>query len=727
MRRLDAAVVFEELATVDPSTSAFISIHNMATWLIAAYAGEAVRAHWGPLLTSGEKLASYCLTEPGAGSDAGSLKTRAVREGDEYVLDGSKAFISGAGATDVLVVMARTGEARGISAFVVPADAPGISYGRKEEKMGWNSQPTRAVTFETCASPPATCWATKAKASHRDEGLDGGRINIATCSLGAAQGALDAARRYMGERRQFGKKLADFQALQFKLADMATNWWPRGRWCTPPRASSTPMRPTRPCGARWPSASPPMPALPSATRRCRSTAATATSANTRWSGCCATRACTDPGRHQRDHAGHRRPPPARRRRRIAMNAATTLDHGTTDKKPAEQHARLVPPRLEVEAERDTSPSSPSTTRPRIPGPCTAWPPCATWCALDADRECGAGHHRQREKFFCAGADLKQFADGDKAVAHEAARRFGEAFEALSGFRGVSIAAINGYAMGGGLEVALACDLRIAEQHAQLALPEASVGLLPCAGGTQNLTRLAGEGWAKRMILLGERIDAATALRIGVVEDVVASGESLARALAWAKQAGKQSPASVAASKKLVQATRWQPHASALVAEREAFVDLFDGPTSAKVSPPSSKNAHRNGPTHEPRRRTRTHRRCCSKNVPRPGHCASASPRSTRRARSTASRWRWRTCSTTACAPGRRPGHRRGGPAGRRRKGVLRRRRPARAVPRHGRVPPGRQTDIRDNTYAPSSSRWNTASITASTPVPSRSCAGATAS
>lgn len=225
MRRLDAAVVFEELATVDPSTSAFISIHNMATWLIAAYAGEAVRAHWGPLLTSGEKLASYCLTEPGAGSDAGSLKTRAVREGDEYVLDGSKAFISGAGATDVLVVMARTGGEgpRGISAFVVPADAPGITYGRKEEKMGWNSQPTRAVTFEGVRIPASHLLGNEGEGFRiAMKALDGGRINIAACSLGAAQGAFDAARRYMGERRQFGRKLADFQALQFKLADMAT-------------------------------------------------------------------------------------------------------------------------------------------------------------------------------------------------------------------------------------------------------------------------------------------------------------------------------------------------------------------------------------------------------------------------------------------------------------------------------------------------------------------------
>ncbi|OUL25958.1 acyl-CoA dehydrogenase [Nostoc sp. RF31YmG] len=225
LKRLDSAVVFEEMAAVDPSTSAFFSIHNMATWLITSFAQEPVKQQWGPALTSGEKLASYCLTEPGAGSDAAGLKTRAVRDGDDYVLDGSKAFISGAGSTDVLVVMARTGEegARGISAFVVPADAAGISYGRKEEKMGWNSQPTRGVTFEGVRIPARNLLGKEGEGFKLAmKALDGGRINIAACSLGAAQGALDAARRYMGERRQFGKKLADFQALQFKLADMAT-------------------------------------------------------------------------------------------------------------------------------------------------------------------------------------------------------------------------------------------------------------------------------------------------------------------------------------------------------------------------------------------------------------------------------------------------------------------------------------------------------------------------
>lgn len=179
------------------------------------------------------------------------------------------------------------------------------------------------------------------------------------------------------------------------------------------------------------------------------------------------------------------------------------------------------------------------------------------------------------KFFSAGADLKLFADGDKATARRMAQRFGEAFEALAGFRGVTIAAINGYAMGGGLECALACDIRIAEEHAQLALPEASVGLLPCAGGTQNLARLVGEGWAKRMILCGERVGAAQALAIGLVEEVVPSGQALATALALAAKVARQSPSSVAACKTLIQAGRTLPTQHNLPLERERFVSLFD--------------------------------------------------------------------------------------------------------------------------------------------------------
>ena len=225
--RLDATLVFEEMAAVDPSTTAFITIHNMATWMLGTWATPAVRDHWGPLLTTGEKLASYCLTEPGAGSDAASLKTRAELVGNEYVINGSKAFISGAGSTDVLVLMARTGDAQsgasGISAFAVPADAPGISYGKKEQKMGWNSQPTRTISFDNVRIPADHLLGREGEGFKiAMKGLDGGRINIATCSVGAAQGALAQAQAYIQERKQFGKSLASFQALQFKLADMAT-------------------------------------------------------------------------------------------------------------------------------------------------------------------------------------------------------------------------------------------------------------------------------------------------------------------------------------------------------------------------------------------------------------------------------------------------------------------------------------------------------------------------
>ncbi|MDX5441745.1 MAG: enoyl-CoA hydratase [Alteromonadaceae bacterium] len=182
---------------------------------------------------------------------------------------------------------------------------------------------------------------------------------------------------------------------------------------------------------------------------------------------------------------------------------------------------------------------------------------------------------QGEKFFSAGADLKTFADGDLARANDMAQRFGEAFAALTAFRGVSIAAINGYAMGGGLECALSCDIRIAEEHAQMALPEASVGLLPCAGGTQNLPWLVGEGWAKRMILCGERVDAQKALQIGLVEEVVPSGEGLAAALKLAEGACKQSPSSIARCKQLVMSARdGRSHSDGWRMERELFVELF---------------------------------------------------------------------------------------------------------------------------------------------------------
>ncbi|EJL7850513.1 acyl-CoA dehydrogenase family protein [Vibrio parahaemolyticus] len=225
LSRLDASIVFEQLSMGCTSTTAFMTIHNMVSWMAASFATEDVRAKYCPKLVTGEWLGSYCLTEPNAGSDAASLTTTASKKGDTYVLNGGKAFISGAGETDVLVVMARTGEAgaKGVSAFVVPAQADGISYGRKEPKMGWNSQPTRAVTFENVVIPASHLLGEEGKGFiFAMKGLDGGRINIATCSVGTAQQALNQATQYMQERKQFGKSLAQFQALQFKLADMAT-------------------------------------------------------------------------------------------------------------------------------------------------------------------------------------------------------------------------------------------------------------------------------------------------------------------------------------------------------------------------------------------------------------------------------------------------------------------------------------------------------------------------
>lgn len=228
LSRLDTSVIVEELAAACPSTAAYITIHNMATWMVAKFGNADIQKQIAPRMASGEWLGSYCLTEPGAGSDAGNLRTKATRDGDSYLLNGSKVFISGAGATQMLVVMARTGAPdsgpKGISAFVVPADSDGIHYGKAEEKMGWNSQPTRQITFENVRVPANNRLGEEGQGFMiAMKGLDGGRLNIATCSIGGAQAALLRARNYMHEREQFGQSLAGFQALQFKLADMATN------------------------------------------------------------------------------------------------------------------------------------------------------------------------------------------------------------------------------------------------------------------------------------------------------------------------------------------------------------------------------------------------------------------------------------------------------------------------------------------------------------------------
>jgi alkylation response protein AidB-like acyl-CoA dehydrogenase len=225
LSRLDSSLIFEQLAMGCTTTTAMLTIHNMATWMVSDYATSTVKEAYGTKLTSGELLASYCLTEANAGSDAASLATKAVKTGDEYVITGNKAFISGAGETDILIVMARTGEAgaKGISAFVVDAASEGVSFGRQEEKMGWNAQPTRTINFDQVRVPAENLLGNEGDGfTIAMKGLDGGRINIATVGLGTAQQALSDALAYVNQRKQFGKSIAAFQGMQFKLADMNT-------------------------------------------------------------------------------------------------------------------------------------------------------------------------------------------------------------------------------------------------------------------------------------------------------------------------------------------------------------------------------------------------------------------------------------------------------------------------------------------------------------------------
>ena len=225
LSRLDASLIFEALSQGCTSTSAFLSIHNMANWMIDSFASSELKERFVPDLCSMNKIASYCLTEAGAGSDAVSLKTKAIKSGDHYIINGTKSFISGGGYSDVYVTMVRTGDdsASGISTLLIEKDSPGISFGAQEKKMGWNSQPTAQVIFEDCKVPAENIIGNEGDGFKiAMKGLDGGRLNIAACSLGTAQSAFEKAVEYAGDREQFGKKIQDFQSIQFKLADMAT-------------------------------------------------------------------------------------------------------------------------------------------------------------------------------------------------------------------------------------------------------------------------------------------------------------------------------------------------------------------------------------------------------------------------------------------------------------------------------------------------------------------------
>ena len=226
LSRFDAALIFEALSGGCTSTAAYMTIHNMASWMIDSFGSAEQRAKYLPCLTSMEWIASYCLTEPGSGSDAGAMRSRALRDGDHYVLNGSKAFISGSGVSDIYVAMVRTGDegAKGVSCFIIEKGTPGLSFGANEKKMGWNNQPTAQVIFEDCRVPVENRIGEEGEGfKFAMMGLDGGRLNIAACSLGTAQRAFDMALEYAKTREQFGQSIAEFQAIQFKLADMATD------------------------------------------------------------------------------------------------------------------------------------------------------------------------------------------------------------------------------------------------------------------------------------------------------------------------------------------------------------------------------------------------------------------------------------------------------------------------------------------------------------------------
>lgn len=310
LRRTDAAAIFEQLAVGDPAIAAYISIHNMVAWMIDTNATEAQRQEWLPRLVTMRDLGAYCLTEPGAGSDAAAITTSAIADGDDYVLTGVKQFISGAGEASVYVVMARTGEpgAKGITAFLVPADASGLGFGPNEQKMGWNAQPTRQVILDE-VRVPASAVLGEVGGGFRIamKGLNGGRVNIAACSLGGAQWALDRAVRYVRERFTFGEALAERQSVVFALADMATELQAarararrgagdrRGRArCGDAVRHGQALRDRRRVRRRQP--------RPAVARRLRIPAGV----RHREGGARPARA-PDPRGHERDHAGHHRP------------------------------------------------------------------------------------------------------------------------------------------------------------------------------------------------------------------------------------------------------------------------------------------------------------------------------------------------------------------------------------------------------------------------------------
>ena len=484
LTRFDAALIFEALAQGCPTVSAFISIHNMAAWMIDAYGNDTQRKKWLPKLCTMEYLASYCLTEPGSGSDAAALRTRAVRDGDHYVLNGQKQFISGAGKGDVYVVMVRTGEGGpgGISTLVIEGDTPGLSLGVNERKMGWNAQPTRAVIFENARVPVANRLGDEGIGFKiAMAGLDGGRINIAACSLGGAQNALDRSLSYMKERKAFGKRLDEFQALQFSScrhgdrtgggADLRVarrrRARPQGRGCHDALRHGKTLRHRCRLRSRQPGAATAWRLWLSQRIRHRENRARSARA-------------PDSRRHQRDHA-------ADRGAQIGRGGAMTAS------------AAVVDSEGDLIVRREGSAGVIRLNRPKAINAMTLEMSLGIEAALrqfESDPAIalvlleGAG-----ERGLCAGGDIRGLYDSSRAGGDLGKIFWRQEYimnARMAKFPKPYIAFMDGLVMGGGVGLSAHARHRVVTEKTKLAMPEVGLGFFPDVGGTWLLSRSPGE-------------------------------------------------------------------------------------------------------------------------------------------------------------------------------------------------------------------------------------------
>ena len=554
--RLDATIIFEELAAACVSTAAYLSIHNMAAWMIDRFGSREQRARFLPELMTMAHFASYCLTEPGSGSDAAALATRAVRDGDDYVLNGTKAFISGGSVSDVYVTMVRTGGAgpKGISCLVVEKDAPGLSFGKKERKLGWNTQPTAMVIFEDCRVPVANRLGEEGDGFKiAMMGLDGGRLNISACSLGGARACLEAARDHLLERRQFGRPLADFQALQFKLADMATEL-DAARLMVRRGAASLDR------------------GDPEATMHCAMAKRFATDAGFR--------ICNEAlqlfggygylkdfpiERYLRDVRVHQILEGTNEIMRVII-ARRLLGElmADTRRDPARPEGRLWRPDDQPAAGAQCA--DPRQLPPHRPG-----------IARLGGRPVGAAVvvRGAGDRAFCAGGDVRAVYEAGRGISGDPdlpAVFFREEYELIRRihhFPKPYIAIIDGITMGGGAGISVNGAYRIATERTLFAMPETGIGLFPDVGATRFLNRCPGHV-GRYLGLTGARLNAADALYCGFATHFVPSAEVPALLAALAAEPAE------AALRVVCDGAGANPGPAPLAAHRDAIDRCFGG-------------------------------------------------------------------------------------------------------------------------------------------------------